>query len=64
MTEELKPCPFCGHKISGNQPYWDDMDTYDVYWIIRCGYCGALIFDEDKNTVIRSWNTRATDRSE
>lgn len=55
---DLKPCPFCGKAITGNQPYWDDFDTDDVYYVIRCGYCGAMIFSDDRTETIESWNRR------
>lgn len=58
---DLKPCPFCGHEITGEQPYWDDMDTCDDYWIIRCGYCGANVFSDDKLETIEAWNRRVNE---
>lgn len=60
MTE-LKPCPFCGHKIEGRQPHWSPMETDDDYYVIKCGYCGAMIYDEDYDTVIILWNRRANE---
>ena len=60
MTD-LKPCPFCGRKIEGKQPYWDPMDSDDDYYIIRCGYCGAMMYEDDPDAVIASWNRRANE---
>ena len=60
LKGELKPCPFCGCIIEGEQPYVDDFDTDDDYWVIKCGYCNAMIYDNlDRNEVIRKWNQRA-----
>ena len=61
QTVALKPCPFCGHKIN-NQPYWDDFESADDYWVISCPYCGAMIYDQEKNVVIDLWNQRETDK--
>lgn len=60
MTE-LKPCPFCGCKIEGKQPYWTPMETDDDYYAIKCRKCNALIFDEDYDTVITLWNRRVNE---
>lgn len=57
MTE-LKPCPFCGHKIPENQPFWDDFDSDDVYYVIKCGWCGVMMYDQDKDELISNWNER------
>jgi transcription elongation factor Elf1 len=53
MSEELKPCPFCGER--------EDLLTQIVFdeYRIRCGNCGATTdytCYEDVNDV---WNTRA-----
>jgi len=52
MTEELKPCPFCGDtpKIEGK--------TY-IYWIECCHY-DFNEFDTMED-IVRAWNTRAED---
>ena len=55
-TVELKPCPFCGHKISA--PYWEDFGTDDSYYVIECGYCGAMMYDNDEDEVVDLWNSR------
>jgi len=56
MTD-LKPCPFCGHDAMIGA---EDLDTYDMYWVIRCGYCGAMMYDdsEDKSWIVERWNKR------
>ena len=34
------------------------METDDDYYVIKCRGCGAMIFDEDYDTVITLWNRR------
>ena len=48
MSEELKPCPFCGYtkptvkeKRSGNGWYGDGTPGYIFYASVRCGRCFA-----------------------
>lgn len=57
MTE-LKPCPFCGHKITDRQPFWDDLGTDDDYYVIRCPLCMVLMYEETPELVIEKWNKR------
>lgn len=60
MTE-LKPCPFCGHEVKG--PVLEDWDSADDYWVIRCGYCGGMMYDQVRWVVVDSWNTRVGDHA-
>lgn len=55
MSEELKPCPFCGDdpEIELIQSIFGDSD-----WMIICPKCLIKMWDEDKATVIAAWNTR------
>ena len=48
MTENLKPCPFCGH-----EPFIDG-ET------IGCGYCGAHMhaYEGHVDWLIKNWNDR------
>lgn len=50
----LKPCPFCGHKAICDCEYPED----DEYWVVKCGYCCAMTYSDDKKDAIRLWNTR------
>ena len=51
MSEELKPCPFCG----GKAHFGENHD----YHTICCNDCWYNIgASENKNTVIKHWNTR------
>ena len=55
MSDELKPCPFCG----GDAVLYEDRYQYQESAWIRCTRCGihtqTLI---GKNEVIQQWNTR------
>ena len=54
MTE-LKPCPFCGSKCI-------NIITVRMikpdYWVAKCDYCGANVYDIDEEEVIKTWNKR------
>lgn len=52
----LKTCPFCGHEVHGPRQYCYELA--EPYWVIECGYCGANINDDDRETVIEQWNRR------
>ena len=53
MTEELKPCPFCGEKEHLD---WGVQLSYpnDLYYV-QCPNCGIRIVMEE----IETWNRRA-----
>ena len=61
MTEELKPCPFCGGE--GELVIPTPWDPYQAY--VRCKKCGItgpvvwMVDDEKfKTTAVKKWNTR------
>jgi Lar family restriction alleviation protein len=67
MTEELKPCPFCGRKVT-----LIERDQSEGYrYLIRCENCEGdfenpqkVVADfcfcsDDKEAIIKKWNTRA-----
>nr|DAK97104.1 MAG TPA: restriction alleviation protein [Caudoviricetes sp.] len=63
MTEELKPCPFCGsEKVDC---FWDD--PYDGYhgdcgrYRTICNNCYAEIVRKEKQSAIEAWNRRESD---
>ena len=57
MTDELKPCPFCGSDaVHTERSYFRDV-------LIYCENCDAYFtvdsFYADENDVIKAWNRRA-----
>lgn len=65
MTQELKPCPFCGGGVEYFELSWTATafsgHMYaSPFWQIRCKDCRATLGDFDtKNEAIAAWNTRA-----
>lgn len=52
MSEELKPCPFCGSKKVGCYESWS-------LWACQCNECGATMLKRgDKEDAIEAWNQR------
>lgn len=65
MTEELKPCPFCG----GNAYHLSCYNGTDFWWEIACCHCGAMVAsrktvfprnEEARDDAIKKWNRRVT----
>lgn len=63
MTEELKPCPFCGCEVKIVIGIYGLHDVPDYYTIVHPE--NGCIMDEfacyctnDKNDLIEDWNTR------
>lgn len=59
MTEELKPCPFCGYDdttVEGIK--FMDAPADKLFFKVVCVYCGATGPCFDANAVA-NWNTRA-----
>ena len=61
MTEDLKPCPFCGSEDSAM--FSQDVDPYNVYtdlrYFVKCKCCGCRskkCRTEEKATA--KWNRR------
>ncbi len=55
MTQELLPCPFCGHL----DPEMTD-DAESIKWWVRCLCCGARgPREEGEGNAIAAWNIRA-----
>ena len=51
MSDELKPCPFCGSSATH--------DSASRAEIIECDLCDAHVYGITVPTVIAKWNTRA-----
>lgn len=57
VTEELKPCPFCGgDEISHG--YNDPPPAPDLYGIVQCHTCDAFMLGADEREAIRAWSAR------
>lgn len=66
MSEELKPCPFCGGKavIEVVEPHKHIICKMPVYKggaFIECTECGCAISGETEIEVTEKWNRRAND---
>lgn len=53
MTENIKPCPFCGSEAE----YWSDCGYADRH-VIECQNCGCSRRSEYYEVVFEDWNTR------
>ncbi len=55
MSEELKPCPFCGGDAF--------LHESDEFWYVSCNHCinQTTHFYNGKDIVIDRWNTRVDD---
>lgn len=67
MTDELKPCPFCGGEPTEHaiEPHTHAMQFNDFKMpdhegshVIECA-CGAGFIDDTRDAVVARWNTRA-----
>lgn len=69
MSEELKPCPFCGGKaeITGGPEGWtptfDDPDSGGDPIAVICQSCGCGLYSDfdDATEAINAWNRRTND---
>lgn len=66
MSEELKPCPFCGGKavievIEPHEHIICKMPSYTGGAFIECKECGCAISGETKIEAAGKWNRRAND---
>ena len=55
MSEELKPCPFCGNKYAGEIEHGD---TFIGFYHIACTKCEAQIVGGTLEAAKQLWNTR------
>jgi len=63
MSEELKPCPFCGSEARFVEVS-DTMGSMKLTaWKVQCSKCWCSPYPNnahgDKNVVAQQWNTRA-----
>ncbi len=72
MTDELKPCPFCGGEILEARQY--KSPHFSVWWFVECRSCRAkgtecirtdlrpspkVEDDEARSRAIKAWNRRS-----
>lgn len=60
MSNELKPCPFCGGEVE----LWAAKETLSIGRVIECKKCGLRICDPTAiidEQAIAAWNRRAND---
>jgi Lar family restriction alleviation protein len=67
MSEELKPCPFCGSapRLLRLVEAYQDADgqhagEYDAWFNVQCDNCGIEQGDEYRSSAIAAWNKRAS----
>jgi Lar family restriction alleviation protein len=76
MSEELKPCPFCGGEAystgkttyyEGHEAWFDDGSRILVSYHCGCKYCGAsskgYLGQQTVELAINAWNTRTKTKS-
>lgn len=64
MSEQLKPCPFCGPQNEEFAPraewYAIDGNTDDLAWRVACqGCCANTSGHGDSDDAVLAWNRRA-----
>lgn len=57
MSDELKPCPFCG----GRANIYENKIDFAPKWSVGCGDCPANldVCEDEKADAARCWNTRS-----
>lgn len=67
MSDELKPCPFCGGAPSAVETEYQYELGTDYAWEIVCPMCGVSMLWADETSsksyekLVTDWNTRATE---
>ena len=62
MSNELKPCPFCGHMGTLKEYERRFFFETDVFYYAQCNCCGARTeLCEDASVATEKWNRRAND---
>lgn len=62
MSEELKPCPFCGGEAKKQAVKTTILG--DTYWGIKCTKCNCgTVGYLNYNYAIKAWNRRANDEN-
>lgn len=65
MSNEILPCPFCGHILNIDDdddilyPINRERDIWNIVCSVVSGGCDASILADSPADAIRKWNTRA-----
>ena len=66
MSNELKPCPFCGNKANIYERHDSGLLSLRPFYplpiigyIVRCSKCNAKMNGKRERTLIQAWNRRA-----
>ena len=64
MSVELKPCPFCGNDVNGDEGCFQAggfVAPSTPYWVVNCGNpsCNAETSATTRDLAIYAWNRRA-----
>lgn len=59
MSNELKPCPFCGGEVS-KLKYFNNQ-IHENLWQIGCDECEFYMEQPFEQEAIKAWNTRTPD---
>lgn len=54
MTEELKPCPFCGKTPKLYKSEYEEIEPFGIV----CGECAIVFLGATEKEVIEHWNRR------
>ena len=57
MSDELKPCPFCGGDAVLRTTI-ESPDYFEAWYTVHCDMCGVKIGAEYKSDAISHWNKR------
>ncbi len=63
MSDELKPCPFCGSPAKLRENDNDRPDCYSQWWEAACKnkFCAVYMRASDREMAERRWNSRMFD---
>lgn len=61
MSEQLKPCPFCGQSDKLNLGHLSDKDIIADDWFVECERCqfSQYAIHRRREHAIAAWNRRA-----
>ena len=63
MSEELKPCPFCGGKAALRMSWMEDGHRYRAVECVECGATTPGNYSEVGDQSVWDWNTRMLEQA-